>query len=40
MSTAAIVPRRSSGKLQFLFGLSAIIILLDRITKGLGFAAY
>jgi signal peptidase II len=33
MSTAAVVPQRSSSKLQFLFGLSAIIILLDRITK-------
>jgi signal peptidase II len=33
MSTAAVVSSRSSNKLQFLFGLSAIIILLDRITK-------
>jgi signal peptidase II len=33
MSTAAVVSQRPSSKLQFLFGLSAIIILLDRITK-------
>src|SRR5271163_4323541 len=33
MSTAAVVSQRPSNKLQFLFGLSAIIILLDRITK-------
>src|SRR5271167_4736787 len=33
MSAAAVIPQRSTSKLQFLFGLSAIIILLDRITK-------
>jgi signal peptidase II len=33
MSTAAIVSQRSSKRLQFLLGLSAIVILLDRITK-------
>jgi len=33
MSTVAVVSQRPTSKLQFLFGLSAIIILLDRITK-------
>jgi signal peptidase II len=33
MSTTAVVPQRSTSRLQFLFGLSAIVILLDRITK-------
>jgi signal peptidase II len=32
-SATVAVSSRSSSKLQFLFGLSAIIILLDRITK-------
>src|SRR5271154_5372404 len=33
MSTAAVVTPGTSSKLPLLFGLSAIIILLDRITK-------
>jgi signal peptidase II len=33
MSTAAVLSQRTSSKLPMLFGLSAAIILLDRITK-------
>ncbi len=33
MSTAAAISQRSTSKLRFLFGLSAVIVILDRITK-------
>jgi len=33
MSTAAVVSQRAMSKLPFLFSLSALIIILDRITK-------
>ncbi|AXC12565.1 Lipoprotein signal peptidase [Acidisarcina polymorpha] len=33
MSTAALVSSRRTSKLPLLFGLSALIILLDRVTK-------
>lgn len=33
MSTAAVASQRASSKLPLLFSLSALIILLDRITK-------
>lgn len=33
MSTAAVVSQRRSSKLPLLFSLSALVILLDRITK-------
>ncbi len=33
MSTAAVVSQRATSKLPVLFSLSALIILLDRITK-------
>ncbi len=33
MSTAAVVTSRRSSRFPFLFGLSGLIILLDRITK-------
>jgi signal peptidase II len=33
MSTAAVVSQRTTSKLPVLFSLSALIILLDRITK-------
>jgi len=33
MSTVAVVSQRTTGKLPILFGISALIVFLDRITK-------